>query len=88
MITTGNISSHELIGLNTEIVESTNKQIISIGGKIVDETKFMFTLYTRNGIKKLPKDSSRWRFELDGQKIVLDGHTLTRRPYERIGVKA
>jgi len=31
MITTENISFHELIGLNVEIVESTNKQIVGFG---------------------------------------------------------
>ena len=32
MITAENITSHELIGLRTEIVESTNSQIIGLNG--------------------------------------------------------
>lgn len=87
MITIDNIASHELIGLRTQIVESNNKQIIGLNGKIVDETKFMFTLSTKNGIKRLAKSSSRWKFEFDEQQAELDGSMLTRRSYERIGVK-
>lgn len=87
MITIGNIASHELIGLQAEIVESTNKQIIGLNGRIIDETKFMFTVHTKNGVKRLPKGSSRWKFKFAGQQTELDGSTLTRRSYERVGVK-
>lgn len=88
MMTTENIASHELIGLQTQIIESNNRQIIGLNGKIVDETKFMFTLSTKKGIKRLPKSFSRWKFEFNGQEAELDGSKLTRRSYERIGVKA
>ncbi|VVC05851.1 Ribonuclease P protein component 1 [uncultured archaeon] len=88
MITSENISSHELIGLQTQIVESSNKQIVGINGKIVDETKFTFTLSTATGMKKFAKSSSRWKFEYDGKVSELDGSKLTRRPYERIGVRS
>jgi ribonuclease P protein subunit POP4 len=87
MISKENIASHELIGLQTQIVESNNKQIVGFYGKIVDETKSMFTLQTKNGIKRIAKSSSRWKFEFNGQEAELDGSKLTRRSYERIGVK-
>ena len=88
MITSDNIVSHELIGLQTQLVASNNKQIVGLNGKIVDETKFMLTLNTKNGMKRLAKIASRWRFELDGKEIELDGARLTRRPYERMGEKS
>lgn len=88
MITSDNIVSHELIGLQVQLVESNNKQIVGLNGKIVDETKFMFTLNTKNGIKRLAKSASKWKFELDGKEIELDGAKLTRRPYERMGEKS
>ena len=84
MITSENITSHELIGLQTQIVESNNKQVIGINGQIIDETKFMFVLNTANGIKKLAKNANRWKFEFDGKEIELDGTRLTRRSYERM----
>ncbi len=88
MITIDNIANHELIGLNTVVVSSSNSQIIGFSGKIVDETKSMFVLQTGNGLKSIPKAISQWGFELNGKKITLDGASLLRRSYERIGVKA
>ena len=46
MITPENIAVHELIGLETEIVNSSNKEILGLKGIIVDETKFMFVIKT------------------------------------------
>ena len=66
MITSENVASHELIGLQAQLVASNNKQIVGLNGKIVDETKFMFALNTNNGIKRLAKSTSRWKFKLDG----------------------
>lgn len=87
MITAENMTLHELIGLDTEIAQSSNLQSIGLKGKVVDETKFMFVLCTENGIKKFPKENTIWRFFLDNKEITLNGSMLTKRPHERIGVK-
>jgi len=87
MITTENISFHELIGLNVEIIESTNKQIVGFAGKIIDETKSMFTLSAGNRVKKVPKEIASWKFMLNGKTTILKGIELTKRPYERVGMK-
>lgn len=55
MITKENIISHELIGLKTEIIDSSNKEILGLNGTIVDETKSMFVIDTTLGYKKIPK---------------------------------
>ncbi len=55
MITAENITSHELIGLRTEIVESSNSQIIGLNGTITDETKSMIIINTANGTKMISK---------------------------------
>ena len=88
MMTRDNIASHELIGLHAEIIDSGNKQIIGIHGKVVDETKFMFTLDTQKSLKRLPKDSVIWKFAFNNDEAILDGAKLTKRSYERMGVKA
>jgi ribonuclease P protein subunit POP4 len=88
MITKENIASHELIGLQAQIVESSNKQIIGLAGKVVDETKFMFTLKTLKGNKKFPKETARWKFSFNNDETEIEGARLTKRPYERMGVKA
>lgn len=87
MITTENITQHELIGLDTEITQSSNIQSVGFKGKVVDETKFMFILRTKIGIKKFPKENAIWRFSLDNGEITLNGSMLTKRSHERIGVK-
>ena len=88
MMTRENIASHELIGLEAQIMESHNKQILGVSGRIVDETKFMYTLETKNGLKKFPKESSQWKFTFGGSEAKIDGTKLTKRSYERIGVIA
>jgi ribonuclease P protein subunit POP4 len=65
MITADNITSHEFIGLNTEIVESTNQQVIGLNGRIENETKSMFTINTENGIRSIAKSTSNWKFSID-----------------------
>jgi len=87
MITQENIAFHELIGLDTEILDSSNKQIVGLSGKIVDETKSTFTLDTKSGLKMIPKRNSKWQFKLDDAQAILDGNILNRRPHDRLGAK-
>jgi len=88
MITTENITRHELIGLETSIVESSNLQVVGLHGKIVDETKSMFTIETETGMKTMPKKNSVWKFNLNGIFAIVNGKTIAKRSYERMGVKA
>ncbi len=87
MITHENIALHELIGLDTEILDSSNKQIVGLSGRIINETKSMFTLDTKSGIKMIPKHNSKWQFKLDATQAILDGAILNRRSYDRLGAK-
>jgi len=87
MITQENIAIHELIGLDAEILDSTNKQIIGLSGRIVDETKFMLTLDTKGGLKMVPKHNNKWQFKLDDTQAVIDGTILNRRSHDRLGAK-
>jgi len=88
MITVDNITSHEFIGLHTEITQSSNSQIIGLNGRIVDETKSMFRIKTKNGIKSIAKSKNSWKFSIKNQDIVIDGSKITKRPFDRIGSKA
>ena len=54
MITPENITSHELIGLRTEIIESSNPQIIGLNGTVTDETKSIIQLMVFQHIFKKP----------------------------------
>ena len=88
MITPENIVLHELIGLDAEVVKCNNAQTVGLCGKIIDETKSMLVLSTENGVKKIPKANTQWRFSFDKMETLVDGNQLTKRPQERIGVKA
>ena len=85
MITAENITAHEFIGQATEIINSSNPQIIGLNGRIIDETKSMFTLNTSKGIKSIAKSSNMWGFTIQGKEIVVDGTKITKRPFDRIG---
>ncbi len=88
MITIDNITSHEFIGLHTEITQSTNLQIIGLNGRIVDETKSMFKINTKNGTKSIAKSENSWKFSIENNDIVVDGSKIAKRPFDRIGGKA
>ncbi len=88
MITINNITSHELIGLHTEITQSSNTQIIGLNGRIVDETKSMFKINTKNGMKSIAKSQNSWKYSIEHQDIVIDGSKIAKRPFDRIGGKA
>ena len=87
MITIDNITSHEFIGLHTEVTQSSNPQIIGLNGRIVDETKSMFKINTNNGTKSIAKSESSWKFSIDNKDIVIDGYKIAKRPFDRIGGK-
>lgn len=66
----------ELIGLTAEIVESTNKSLIGIKGKIIDETKNTLTI----GEKKVPKSQVMLKIN---EKII-NGKSLVGKPEDRL----
>ena len=88
MITADNIKSHEFIGLDTEIIQSTNQQVIGLNGRIINETKSMFTINTEKGSKTIAKSTNNWKFTIGGKEIVVEGTKIAKRPFDRIGGKA
>jgi len=88
MITTDNIISHEFIGLNTEIIQSTNPQVIGLNGRIINETKSMFTINTEKGAKTIAKYTNSWKFSIENKDVIVKGSKITKRPFDRLGVKA
>jgi len=88
MITADNITSHEFIGLDTEIIQSTNPQVVGLNGRIINETKSMFTINTENGSKCIAKSTNSWKFSIEGKDVVVEGTRIAKRPFDRIGGKA
>ena len=87
MITSDNIRSHEFIGLDTEIVQSTNPQVIGLNGRIINETKSMFTINTENGVKSIAKSTNEWKFLIQNKDVIVDGSKIAKRPFDRLGGK-
>ena len=87
MITADTVSRHEFIGLQTQIVNSNNQEVIGLNGTVINETKSMFTINTEKGVKNIPKSTSDWKFSIQDKEILVQGSKIAKRPFERIGGK-
>lgn len=79
-----NILKEELIGLEVEVIDSKNKSLKGLKGKIVDETKFLLYIETLKGIKKVLKEQAIFKLPYRGKKLAVEGKLLIGRPYERL----
>jgi|SRR5659263_205899 len=95
-LTPHNIIHHELIGLDTKVVDSSNKSLIGIEGRIVNETKNLLTIIgTDVQEKNIPKSCSSFIFTIPsvtGKRylpltIKVDGRLLLSQPENRIQTK-
>lgn len=82
-----NILQHELIGLDCDVVNSKNKDTIGIKGKIVDETMKTLSIETEKGVKKIFKQGTEFKVDLNGKKVIIEGDCLISRPEDRIKKK-
>ncbi len=90
-----NIIHHELIGIDTKVVDSTNNSLVGIEGRVVDETKNILIVETDAQEKKIPKSCSSFVFTIpsfNGKrylplKIKVDGRLLLSQPENRIQTK-
>jgi len=88
MILPKNLIRHELIGLKTEVVNSTNKFQIGIKGTVIDETKNTIVVETNKGFKKIQKKGSTFIFEIpSGKRVKVIGDKIAVRSEERIKLK-
>lgn len=88
LITPQNLVRHELIGLKVKVKNSTNKDQMSLKGKVVDETYNTLKIETKKGEKVIPKNTTIFIFTLpNGTKVQVDGKLLVARPEDRIKKK-
>ncbi len=94
-LTPQNIIHHELIGLDIQVVDSTNRSLIGLDGRIIDETKNILVIETDAEEKEIPKSSSSFIFTIPSSngkrylplKIKVDGRLLLSQPENRIQTK-
>ena len=86
MRTPENLIMHELIGLEVEVVESTDRRKKGLKGVVMDETANTLVILTKGkeGKKKvISKKECTFMFKLDKEKVEVEGWTILARPEER-----
>jgi ribonuclease P protein subunit POP4 len=88
MISAKNLIRHELIGLNVEVANSTNRFHIGLKGFVVDETKNLLTIETDKGIKKIQKKGAEFIFTIpEGKRVKVNGTLIAKRHEDRVKLK-
>lgn len=83
-ITPENLPKHELIGLEAEVIESTDENQVGIKGEVLDETESLLRIEDT----KVEKKNCVFQFELpSGEKVKVDGKLIAKKPEERVGMK-
>ena len=84
-ITPENIVRHELTGLATHVVDSSDPTLVCRSGVILGESKEMIRLDTKSGELNLPKSTCVFEITLpDGALVRVDGQVLRGRPEDRM----
>ncbi len=85
MIDRKNLLFSTFIGLEVEISNSSQRQLVGLKGKVIDETKNLIVIEKPGGKEvRVPKVSATFRFTLDdGGKMDVDGAGIAFRPHER-----
>ncbi len=77
-----NIGKHELIGLDIKILESLDRSLVGLEGKIVDESKNILVMDVDGEEKRIAKKVVK--FGIKGSGTVIDGAKIAYRPEDRI----
>ena len=85
MRTKSNILYSTFIGLAVEIANSSQRNLVGLKGRVVDETKNLIIIEKEGGKEaKLQKVACVFRFTLDdGKTIDIEGKSIAFRPHER-----
>ena len=86
MIKADTILSHEIIGLEVEILNSSPASK-TIRGNIIGETKNTILVRTTEGTKVVPKGNTTIKFKLDSGVCFISSSSLIGRPEDRISRK-
>jgi ribonuclease P protein subunit POP4 len=85
------ILSLEMIGKNIKIISSTNKTLVGVEGKVVDETKHSFVLdvmvSNEKQRKQVMKKTIVFQLQINNEIYQVDGKMLEKRPEDRIKIK-
>jgi ribonuclease P protein subunit POP4 len=79
------VVQYEFIGLATTVVKSSNRDVVGLSGKVIDETRNTFTILKDNKEKVIVKNTSVFEFVLPDETVVeIDGKVIMGRPEDRL----
>lgn len=70
----------ELIGQKIKILESKNKTLKNLAGKIINETKYTITIQTKSKQKMILKNQIKFQIK----SKIIEGNSIISRPEDRI----
>jgi len=91
-ITPSNLVFHELIGLQVEVAESSNSALKAISGKVVNETRNMLIIQTKDRTDKMvQKNGTTFVFQIPAhlsdkhaeRYVKVNGNLLLSQPENR-----
>lgn len=84
-VTKQNLLRHELIGLETKVMDSSDHTLRGASGKVVDETRNMLVIEQGEETRTISKSNSTFLITLpDGERVTVNGKKLVGRPEERV----
>ena len=78
------IPLYEIIGLETRISHSKNKQLVGLNGRTILETRNMLLIKTKDGNKEIPKSICEFIFYHNKKEVKINGSDLLKRSHERL----
>ena len=75
---------YEIIGLETRISHSKNKQLVGLNGRTILETRNMLLIKTKDGKKEIPKSICEFVFYHNEKEVKINGSDLLKRSHERL----
>jgi ribonuclease P protein subunit POP4 len=89
MITPENIVRHEFMGLRVRVADSSDREIVGVEGRVIDETRNTITVEAGGKERDFVKDQCVFSFMLPDSKkwVSVKGSLLVARPEDRIKKK-
>tara|TARA_Y100000031_G_scaffold86470_1_gene95136 strand:- start:161 stop:403 length:243 start_codon:yes stop_codon:yes gene_type:complete len=73
---------YTLIGEEIVVVRATNKSLVGIEGKVVDESRYLLQVEQNGEVKKLLKNQVT--FKIKRTNRLIEGKLISKRPEERL----
>ena len=81
------VAGCELIGTKIRVVDATNKSLIGLEGKVIDETRNTILIESEHKEVILIKEQITIEFKYKNQKVRVNGKILVARPEDRLKLK-